>query len=240
MSSETNHQEPVANEGGEYEPLLGRPGDASQDREKDLQYNFIIGTGVVAQAGIWVLAAIVWGAMFSHKIMLFTAHPLLNSAGLLLITQGILVLQPTHTAQQKKQGTYVHAGLVDVGIAALIAGLVIIEVNKFGHGGIHFESAHAILGLITYIFLFLQAIVGFTQYFVPQIYGGVDNAKKIYKYHRMSGYVILTLGLATVCAATQTDFNKGVLGIQLWAVIVASVLVLIGVLARVKKQKLGF
>jgi len=55
----------------------------------------------------------------------------------------------------------------------------------------------------------------------------------------VSGYIILVLLLATVCAATQTTFNVNVLGMQLWAVIVASVLVLLGVLPRVKKQKLG-
>lgn len=51
--------------------------------------------------------------------------------------------------------------------------------------------------------------------------------------------MVLTLGLATVAAATQTDFNKGTLGIQLWAVVVAGVLVLAGTLPRVKLQKLG-
>ena len=165
---------------------------------------------------------------------------LLNSAGLLLITQAILVLQPTHTAEQKKQGTYIHLAFNDLGLASLIAGLVVIEVNKFGHGGTHFESPHAILGLITYIFLILQATIGFTMYFVPQLYGGESNAKAIWKYHRMSGYVVVTLSLATVCAATQTFFNKSVLDIKLWAIIVCSILTLAGVLPRVKKQKLGF
>jgi len=95
------------------------------------------------------------------------------------------------------------------------------------------------MGLITYILLLIQATIGFTQYLVPQLYGGVDNAKKIYKYHRMSGYIVLTLGLATVAAATQTDYSKGILHIQLWAVLVASVVTLAGVLPRIKKQKLG-
>jgi hypothetical protein len=156
-----------------------------------------------------------------------------------LITQGILILQPTHTAEQKKLGTYIHAAAIDLGLASLIAGLVVIEVNKFGHNGIHFVSAHAILGLITYILLFLQAAVGVTQYFAPHLYGSVENAKSIYKYHRLSGYVVLTLALATVAAATQTDFNKGVLHIQLWAVLVAEVLTLAGLYARIKKEKLG-
>ncbi|KAI9692802.1 MAG: hypothetical protein M1820_009350 [Bogoriella megaspora] len=221
----------------EQEPLLGRPGDASQ-ADKPLYYNFAIGTATVAQAGIWVLTAIVWGAVFSNELIFFSAHPLLNSAAILFLVQGILVLQPTHTATQKRNGTYVHAGLNDVALAAAIAGLVIIEINKGDHG--HFESPHAILGLITYIFLAIQAFVGITQYFVPQIYGGVSNAKKLYKYHRASGYVILVLALATICAATETGFNKNVLGIQLWAVIVASVITVLGVFARIKKQKLGF
>ena len=55
----------------------------------------------------------------------------------------------------------------------------------------------------------------------------------------MSGYVLLVLSFATVAAATQTSFGGGVLGLKLWAIIVASVITLIGVLPRIKKQKLG-
>jgi len=152
----------------------------------------------------------------------------------------VLVLQPTHTPEQKKTGTYVHAGLNGVAFAAAVAGLVVIEINKFAHKGVHFESPHAILGLITYILVVLQALVGFTQYFLPGLYGGVENAKSVYKYHRISGYVILVLFFATVCAATQTPYNENVLQMQLWAVVVASVITLAGILPRVKMQKLGF
>lgn len=100
-------------------------------------------------------------------------------------------------------------------------------------------SPHAILGLITYMVIAVQAFVGFTQYFVPQMYGSVDKAKSIYKWHRISGYVVLTLLLSTVAAATQTDYNKNVLDIKLWAVLLAAVLVLVGIIPRIKKQKLG-
>jgi len=223
----------------EEEPLLGRPGDAKQQDGAPLWANLWIGTGVVAQAGIWILAAIVWGAVFSHKLIYFSAHPLLNSAGILLATQAALILQPTNTPTQKRQGAYIHAALHLLSFGSLLAGLIIIEQNKFGHGGTHFESPHAILGLITYLLLLIQALVGFTQFFTPKLYGSLENAKKVYKYHRASGYVILTTALATVAAATQTDYVKGDLGIQLWAVIVASVVTLAGVLPRIKKQKLG-
>lgn len=115
-----------------------------------------------------------------------------------------------------------------------------IEYNKISHNGTHFESPHAILGLITYVLTAVQAVVGITQYFVPQLYGGVDNAKKLYKYHRVGGYVILLAMLATVAAATQTDFNKNVLQIQLWAVIVAAIILLIGVVPRIRLNKFGW
>jgi hypothetical protein len=75
---------------------------------------------------------------------------------------------------------------------------------------------------------------------VPQLYGGEANAKKVWKYHRASGYVVFTLMLATVAAATQTTYNRNVLDIKLWAVIVAAVLTLAGIVPRIKKQKLGF
>ncbi|KAK0263894.1 hypothetical protein LTR91_023055 [Friedmanniomyces endolithicus] len=236
MDAEQQQQQPG---NSEQSPLLGGPGDATQ-QDKPLYYNFIIGTGVVAQAGAWILAAIVWGAVFSNDLILFSAHPLLNSAAVLFFIQAILILQPTHTAKQKKQGTYTHAALNNVALLAAVAGLVVIEYNKIDHGGAHFESPHAILGLITYIMVAGQALVGITQYFTPGLYGGVDNAKALYKYHRVGGYLTLLLMLATVCAATQTPFNTNVLQMQLWALVVASVLIVLGVGARIKPSKLGW
>ncbi|ORY10212.1 eukaryotic cytochrome b561-domain-containing protein [Clohesyomyces aquaticus] len=225
--------------GTEDEPLLGRVGDASQAEGQPLYMNLWIGTAPIAQAGIWILVAIVWGAIFSHKLIFFSAHPLLNSAGLVFITQAALILQPTHTPSQKRSGTLFHGLLHLIGLSALLVGLIIIEINKAGPGHEHFKSPHAILGLVTYIFMFLQATVGVTQYYTPNIYGSVDKAKSIYKYHRVAGYVIATLGLATVCAASWTDFSLDFLHIQHWAVILASVLVLAGVVPRIKLQKLG-
>ncbi|CAN9432996.1 unnamed protein product [Alternaria alternata] len=223
----------------EEEPLLGRRGDASQPHGQPLYHNLWIGTAPIVQAGIWILAAIIWGAIFSNKLIFFSAHPLLNSAGFLLAIQAALVLQPTHTPEQKRSGTIAHFLFHAVGASALTAGLIIIEMNKAGPGHEHFASAHARLGLTFYILVYIQAIVGFTQYYVPQLYGSVDNAKSVYKYHRMAGYVIAVLGLATICAATWTTYNLNVGGIQHWAVIVASVLVLVGVVPRIRLSKFG-
>lgn len=122
---------------------------------------------------------------------------------------------------------------------SLLAALIIIEYFKIKQHHGHFESPHGILGLTTYIVFAIQAIVGITQYYFPALYGGVENAKKVWKYHRMSGYVLLVLSFATVAAATQNGYGMGVAKLKLWAVIVTSVVVLVGVLPRVKKQKLG-
>jgi len=73
MSSDAEGQR--ANGLSEQEPLLGERGDASQPKEQNLLANLYLGTGVVAQAGAWVLAAIVWGSVFSNDVMLFSAHP---------------------------------------------------------------------------------------------------------------------------------------------------------------------
>ncbi|KAF2688001.1 hypothetical protein K458DRAFT_440740 [Lentithecium fluviatile CBS 122367] len=241
MASATGIPEGINGAGGsgEDEPLLGHRGDASQMEGHPLYMNLWLGTAPLAQAGIWILAAIVWGAIFSHDLIFFSAHPLLNSAGLLLATQAALILQPTHTPGQKRAGTTAHFLFHLVGLSSLLAGLIIIEINKRDPGHEHFTSPHAILGLTFYILIFLQAVVGFTQYYTPAIYGGVENAKSVWKYHRASGYVVTTLGLATVCASSWTTYSLGVLHVQHWAVIVSSVLVLLGVVPRIRLSKFG-
>lgn len=117
---------------------------------------------------------------------------------------------------------------------------MVIEYNKFAHKAAHFTSLHGKLGLITYSLLAIQAFIGFTQYFVPSLYGGVENAKAMYKWHRASGYVNLTMMLVTVAAATQTYTGQYFLELKLWPVILAAVLVLVGILPRVRRAKLGY
>jgi len=52
--------------------------------------------------------------------------------------------------------------------------------------------------------------------------------------------VILLAMLATVALATQTDYNKNVLQIQLWAVLVGALILLIGVVPRIRLNKFGY
>jgi len=242
MSASDNPNEeltPADHEPRENEPLLGRPGDVVQRHDSPIYHNFLTGTAVVAQAGVWVLVAIIWSGIFSHDLILFSPHPLLNSTAILIQVQAILVLQPTSTQPQKILGTYVHAFLNFLSILCFIAGFIVIEINKGDHA--RFTSPHGIMGLVTYICIILQTLTGIAQFFIPKlVFGSVDNGKKIYKYHRVFGYLLLVLELATVVAATQTSFNLTDLHIPLWSVLVAIILVLLGVGSRIRKSKFGF
>jgi hypothetical protein len=125
-----------------------------------------------------------------------------------------------------------------VSVVCFLGAFTVIEVNKGEHP--HFVSPHGILGLLTVISIVLQALVGIAQFSLPvTLLGSVDAGKRIYKYHRRTGYVLLLLESATIVAATRTDYNLAVLGIPTWAVLVAILITLLGVGARIKKQKLG-
>ena len=120
---------------------------------------------------------------------------LLNAAGILLVVQGILILQPTSTASQKVATTYYHAGINSLGMLALLGGLAVIEYNKIKANNPHFHSLHAYFGVIAYSWLVFQALVGTIAFFLPALLGGERNAKAMYKWHRLSGYVLLVVSL---------------------------------------------
>lgn len=153
---------------------------------------------------------------------------------MLLQVQAALILQPTSTPQQKQIGTHIHYGIQLASILCFLGAFTIIEINKRGHP--HFVSLHGILGLLTVIFVVLQAFVGVAQFFLPvTIFGSVDGGKRIYKYHRWSGYVLLLLETALFLAATQI----GILAIPTWSVVLTFILILLGLGTRIKKRKLG-
>ncbi|KAI1447478.1 eukaryotic cytochrome b561-domain-containing protein [Annulohypoxylon stygium] len=227
-------------EQGDLEPLLGRPGDASQRDNAPIIKNLVLGTGIIAEAAGALLVASVWAAVFLNPpLILFSVHPLAQSAGLLILIQSILVIQPTHTGKQKEVGAKIHAGLNVLGFLVFAVGVISIEYNKIANNGAHFHSAHGYLGVIASFWLLAQYAIGFTMFATPKLYGGEANAKKVWKYHRSSGYALLLFLSATVISATQTDYNLNVLNIKLWATIVIFVLLIIGVFPRIKKHKLG-
>lgn len=231
-------------------PLHTRPLPKETKKTSDRHFHKVLnhlppysGTGWLAQGGAVLLVALVWSSVFSNPpfIPLFSPHPLLQSAGVLAVTEAILILQPTWTASEKVVGARYHAALNLLSFALFTAGIVIIEANKFKQGpGSHFHSVHGYLGVVTGVVLLLQYAVGFLMWGVPGVFGGVEKAKAVWKYHRMNGYLLLLLILATVISAVYTDFNVNVLDIKLWALCVAIALIVLGVYPRLHPRKLGF
>lgn len=103
----------------------------------------------------------------------------------------------------------------------------------------HFHSLHGYLGTITGILLVFQYGFGFAMWALPGLFGNVDRAKSTWKYHRYSGYLLLVLVLATVLSAIDTDYNKTVLDIKMWAVGVSVALIVLGIFPRIQLYKLG-
>lgn len=223
----------------EESPLLGNGESNEADKvSKSLAHNLITWTALVAQIGVLVLAGTVFYGIFTHDMIFMSSHPLLNSAGVVLIVEAILILQPTESPQQKRAGAITHSVLNSLGSSALFAGLIIIEINKGDHA--RFDSLHGRLGLTTYILIFIQGNIGAAMYYVPQLFGGEEKAKSVWKYHRLSGYLVLASLTMTATAATLTPYIKEQVEISIWPVLVGSVLVLAGVLPGIRKQKLGF
>jgi len=141
---------------------------------------------------------------------------------------------------QKHRGAIIHSALNGLALLLFLAAFVAIVVNKFVHHHTQFDSPHAVLGLITLVGIFVQAIVGVAQFYTPNIFGSTERAKSIYKYHRVVGYVLQLALLSTIIAATRTPFALESLHLRTWQVVIEVVLVIIGLFPRVKKEKFGF
>lgn len=68
----------------EDEPLLGRPGDLKQSDRDSWVFNVVQGTGLIAQFGGILLIATIWSAIFNHRLIPFSAHPVCLSSWAIL------------------------------------------------------------------------------------------------------------------------------------------------------------
>jgi hypothetical protein len=187
-----------------------------------------------------LLLALIWAGVFLHPLLpLFSPHPLLQSLGLFVLTQSLLLLQPTWAGPSKLLGAKLHAGLNSLSLLLFAAGIGFIESNKIINNGVHFHSVHGYLGVIAGVYLLAQGIFGVLMWAIPGVLGGEEAAKGLWRYHRWSGYVLFALLLLTVVSATQTPYNVNVLDIKLWSVLVAVALVVLGVYPRLSLTKLG-
>ena len=222
----------------ERQTLLPQPSSANlQPEDQPLRMNIATGTALLAQVGAFALLITVWYATLSTDILLASYHPLANSLGLLFLVQAILILQPTHTQAQKKQGAITHGALHSLGVLSFAVGASIIWYNKHLRSAPHYTSLHGKLGLAIVILLLVQATVGIVAFWFPGLLGGESKAKATYKYHRISGYLVSALVLTNVTLGTQTTWFYGKVP-ALWIWIVYDVLIVVGLAARIRAGKM--
>jgi hypothetical protein len=235
------------------EPLLynnngqSRPGEGLFVKEVDLSTQiftnlFSTQAAIVAQIGLLAILGSVYYAVLTNPIILFSGHPLFNSAGLVLLGQGLLLVQPKPVSPKHKTlGGQVHGIINTLGTISFMIGSFFIFYNKHLHGAQHITTWHATFGLTTYILLLSNMLVGVAQFWLPGfVFGSVNNGKRLYKYHRLIGLVTLIMIGCTILLALESDYNRTDLHLRYPIIGSAVMLVVGGILYQVQVSKIKF
>lgn len=231
----------------ELSPLIGNP-NAERDEQYALAREVVSNAysrkaALAVQGGLLILLTSIFVGLFTHPILfLFVGHPILNSLGFVALAQALLITQPAPlSAEHKAVGGKLHGILNTTSVLLFLGGFSFIFYNKHTHGADHITSWHALFGITTYSSLVVVLLVGIAQFWAPvEVFGSVEKAKSIYKYHRTAGYVVLALISVTILLALDSDYNNNVLHIPYWSVVPAIALIYGGLVSGVKLAKLGF
>jgi hypothetical protein len=89
------------------------------------------------------------------------------------------------------------------------------------------------------MYMLLQFSLGALIAYVPGLFGGATRAKRLYKYHRLSGYVLMVfLWTATLYGVSKPFVLPG--SKFLWVYYASTALIFTGLLYRTRLSKLGF
>ncbi|KAI6129172.1 hypothetical protein EV401DRAFT_1853068 [Pisolithus croceorrhizus] len=149
-----------------------------------------------------VFVLVTWGIIFANDPMSlgwFTYHPILQSCAIACFTYGVLTLQPTSQPVTKAAGLQRHQiAMFGIGIPCILVGTAFMIYNKSLHSAPHFTSWHGTFGIITVVCLLTQGLIGGASvWFGGAALGGGMKAKAVWKYHRLSGYIVFSLTLFT-------------------------------------------
>ncbi|GAA6005499.1 hypothetical protein JCM10207_003003 [Rhodosporidiobolus poonsookiae] len=208
-----------------------------------LRRSFSDTAAVAAQVGLVVSTAVLWRILWTHPAGLFTYHPSFQSLALVGFLEGVLLLQPQpNNLAVKRKGLQLHQAFQYASLGAILTGAGFIVYNKAIHGAKHITTWHALFGLLTLALILLQITFGALVVYSPlqRILGGEERAKRLWKYHRMSGYLTLTLLIATPLLALASDWVRlNSTAFERWTIGLGLGVAGVGVGARVQTSKLG-
>ncbi|WVQ81919.1 hypothetical protein IAT38_004046 [Cryptococcus sp. DSM 104549] len=161
-----------------------------------------VGVGLVL-AGIALFVPLTWYLVLSGGIKgkaWFAVHPPLQSLALAAFVIGVTPLQPPPpTSQSRPPRLLAHQVIfLALSLPLMILGASTIAWNKHLHSANHLTTWHAKFGALVVLWAVVQAAVGAgSVWFGGKAFGGGDKARKVYKWHRFSGYILITLSLIT-------------------------------------------
>lgn len=103
------------------------------------------------------------------------------------------------------------------------------------------KSVHAYFGVATLSYLFVQLVFGIVMAYVPSVFGGTAQSKALWKYHRISGYLLLILVWITAELGAHAEFmvDNFPRPNLIWLYWVSLVLVIVGIAKRTDVSKWG-
>lgn len=173
---------------------------------------------------------------------LFFFHPILQSLSIAMFTYGILTLQPTSQAKTKAAGLTRHQlAMMALGVPAIFLGTLAIVRRKAQHESPHFTTWHGTLGIISVSWLVIQvAVGGGSVWFGGRLFGGNPKAKLVWKYHRLSGYLLFPLFLLVAhLGGAWSSWSTGASSyfIRLLAFTISPIVLLAAILVRLRASK---
>ncbi|KAF9001940.1 hypothetical protein BDQ17DRAFT_1390890 [Cyathus striatus] len=152
---------------------------------------------------VWFLLLPTWITVFINDPTSsgwFALHPPLQTLAVALFSYGILTLQPTSQPKTKAAGFIRHqTTILLVGLPSILMGTIAVSYNKYLRDARHFTTWHGKLGLLCMIWLVVQIGLGAgSAWYGGALFGGGSKAKAVWKYHRLSGYILFPLMLVTV------------------------------------------
>ncbi|KAJ7286051.1 hypothetical protein C8J57DRAFT_1286589 [Mycena rebaudengoi] len=175
----------------------------------------------------------------------FALHPLLQSLSLFLFTYGIITLQPTSQPKTKAAGLVRHQyAMLGVAFPLIFVGTFSVWYNKSVEGKKHFYTWHGRFGIGAMAWIVVQILLGGgSVWFGGAAFGGGSKAKALWKYHRLSGYILFALLFCTAHlggAWSNWGMKFSPLVIRIIAFAIAPIACLAGVYARVRTSKMKF
>ncbi|EIW85386.1 hypothetical protein CONPUDRAFT_118197 [Coniophora puteana RWD-64-598 SS2] len=201
---------------------------------------------LVATAAITTLVGLTWLILLGSgpfSLGLFAWHPFLQCLAIACFTYGIITLQPTSQPKTKVAGLQRHqTGMFLLGFPSILLGTAAIFFRKSLHGASHFTTWHGTFGIIAMVWLVGQILLGGASvWFDGMALGGGMRAKKVWKYHRLSGYVLFVLLLLTAFlggSSSTWSVNNSPVIIRVLAYWIAPPVVIGALALRIRTSKM--